>query len=162
MKLPIYQWIGQMLAALGVVLSLAFVAYELKLSRDMARADIYQQRTAMEIDINLASLAPETLRSALQLWGNDHSSMTQSERSVVRTYLTVWLTTTENAHYQFELGLLPEEEWLNQRDIAASQARRPCFQRIWGNIQGIYRSSFVEAVDPSIAEAGAVDCLWND
>lgn len=39
MKLPAYQWIGQMLAALDAIMSPALVAWELKQSRDPGMAD---------------------------------------------------------------------------------------------------------------------------
>ena len=50
MKLPTYQFVAQMGAAFAVVTSLALVAYELKLSRDMAMADVYQQAAAMAVE----------------------------------------------------------------------------------------------------------------
>lgn len=43
------RWIGQMFAAAGVILSLSLVAYEMKLARDLAMADLYQQRTALNV-----------------------------------------------------------------------------------------------------------------
>jgi hypothetical protein len=79
MKMPTYQWIGQMLAALGVVLSLALVAYELKLSRDMARADVYQQSAAMTMEYQANMLSNESLQPALEKHRQDTSQLSKRE-----------------------------------------------------------------------------------
>ncbi|MEP0202495.1 MAG: hypothetical protein ABJ084_03850, partial [Halioglobus sp.] len=56
MKLPTYQFVAQMSAAFAVVVSLGFVAFEMKLSRDFAKAEMYQQRIAMEMGAKVSTL----------------------------------------------------------------------------------------------------------
>jgi hypothetical protein len=77
MKLPTYQWIGQMMAALGVVLSLVLVAYELKLSRDTARADVYQQSASMTMEYQAALLANESYQEALFRMAKEPSALSE-------------------------------------------------------------------------------------
>ena len=42
-----FQWLAQMFAALGVIISLLLLAYEMKQARDLAEADLYIQRANM-------------------------------------------------------------------------------------------------------------------
>jgi hypothetical protein len=71
MKLPTYQWFGQMLAATGVIISISLLAYEMKLSRDIAKADVYAQGAAMNMTMVLSTMPSEQIRAAMEKRGRD-------------------------------------------------------------------------------------------
>ena len=65
MKLPTYQFVAQMCAAIAVVGSLGLVAYELKQSRDMAVAELMLTTYMEEKDIFLAVADIDAYNSAV-------------------------------------------------------------------------------------------------
>jgi len=106
MKLPYYQFFAQMGAAFAVVASLALVAYELKLNREVAMAQIYQDRTAMISDHIIGTMGIEAFQQALS-----KQSVSEAEQRLLDDDQLVSLLFVDNTHYQYTLGLIPDEEW---------------------------------------------------
>lgn len=61
---PTYQFIAQMFAASGVIVSLGFVAYEMKQSRDIAVAELNLQQSYYAAEYFLALTDTDAWRSA--------------------------------------------------------------------------------------------------
>jgi hypothetical protein len=106
LKLPSYQFFSQMGAAFAVVASLALVAYELKLNREVAMAQIYQERTAIISDRIIGTMGIEAFQQALI-----KQSVSEAEQRLLDDDQLVSLLFIDNTHYQYTLGLIPEEEW---------------------------------------------------
>ena len=64
MKIFSYEVLAQALGVPGICASLLFVGYEIKQSKDIAIADIYQQRATMWKDIEMGFYSPEQFESA--------------------------------------------------------------------------------------------------
>ena len=71
--------IAQLLGILGVIASLLFVGFEIKQSRDIAIADIYQQRSSMALDIALSKYSPEQVAKAMSTVRDDPLKMTEHD-----------------------------------------------------------------------------------
>lgn len=131
MKLPTYQWIGQMMAALGVVLSLVLVAYELKLSRDTARADVYQQSASMTMEYQAALLANEAYQEALFRMAKEPSALSEREIYLVADAMDGWMWQKEAQYYQYQIGMSDEIEWSNHQRQIRRIGEVVCYQRTW-------------------------------
>jgi hypothetical protein len=158
MKLPNYQWLSQMAAASAVVVSLGLVAYELKQSRDLAEAEIYQQRTGQWLDIILSRYSAEQYRDAMNRVRFDPKSVTREDEGVLRDAMYARFTFYENIHFQYQLGLLSGEEWEATLVSLAEDVSLPCFD-FWDESERKYwRKSFAIDVDSLKAKHKAVDC----
>ena len=164
MKLPSYQWIGQMLAASGVVLSLVLVAYELKLSRDTAKADIYQQSAAMTMEYHASLLANEPFQEALYKQYGESSELSHKEIFLIVDAMDGWMWQKEAQYYQYQIGMSDAVEWANHRRQIKKIGGAICY-REWWNRSGKYavRDDFAAEVEQAWADLPESECpLWSE
>jgi hypothetical protein len=158
MKLPTYQWLGQMLAALGVIISLSLLVYEMKLARDTAAADIYQQRSAMWLDIALSKYSPEQYAAIINKRGSENSTFTRADVYVVSNAYGARFTYFENLHFQYQLGMISEEEWSATQRSISYDFLRPCGNAYWQRTKQFWRESFVAAIDRLLKQLDIPAC----
>jgi hypothetical protein len=114
MKLPTYQWIGQIFAVVSVVISLGFVAYEMKLARDIAIAELTVSTQSAALEIKLALLRPEVYASARAKLISG-SELSDEEISEYSTVIDLEMANMDSVHMLYTMGLLAEGEWLAYR-----------------------------------------------
>ncbi|MEP5567584.1 MAG: hypothetical protein ABJN62_07110 [Halioglobus sp.] len=148
MKLPTYQWIGQMLAATGVIMSLALVAWELKQSRDLGMADLYQQTAAMTMEYQSSTDQNEPLLAArLQYW-EDQSKVTEKQLLRILHFADGWMLSKESIFYQNRIGVTPHNEWASHEYTLGSIGEFPCYIRRWNKHKSReFHADFVEEVN---------------
>ena len=66
--------------------------------------------------------------------------------------MTPIFTYWENNHFQYEMGLLSEEQWLSSRNAIQAMVARPEVQFWWQTERKEMRTSFADIVDRAIAE----------
>ncbi|MEP5567912.1 MAG: hypothetical protein ABJN62_08765 [Halioglobus sp.] len=147
MKTPIYQWIGQMLAAGGVILSLALVAYELKQSRDIAIAEVYQARSAIWVDYAVSLYSPEQYESAVVKLDDPSQTLTAFDNEVMDNVASVTFTYFENLHFQYQQGLITEEEWISTKENIVGEFEYRCIYQWWQEYGNAFRESFVREIN---------------
>ena len=157
MKLPTYQFVAQMSAALAVVVSLGFVAYELKLSRDIAVAEVYQARVAMDQALRMYSSDPNALREAFRKERRgEEPSKDDVMASVMQTDLH--MTSPENVFFQYQIGLLDEDEWSVWKHNMEWMLNIPCYREYFEEQRGGFRKDFAAEIDKLLAELPETDC----
>ena len=110
MKPPAYQWIGQMLAATAVAVSLGFVAFELKQSRDVAIAELTLSLQAVTRDSWLVGLDSDIYNAAL-IKLNKGDELTPVELDIANRAFNAANTISQTKFHLWNLGLLSEGEW---------------------------------------------------
>lgn len=111
MKLPTYQFIAQMGAALAVVASLALVAYELKQARDMAIGELALSVYELESSLYLELLDAESYNSAVNKLENGESELTWAERKNLFRVIMAGNGITIAKFELWKLDLLSDSEW---------------------------------------------------
>jgi len=101
--------IANFLGVIGIIGSLLFVGLELRQSHRIALADQIQSRNAMLSNFIIAPLNGSA--TALRMWGDQGSDLTEEEQLVRIQILRHRILTATNAWQQFELGLLSPEAW---------------------------------------------------
>ena len=144
----------QILGMAGIIASLIFVGLELQQSRQIAIADIYQQRTAMVIEVQNNRFSPEQFRDALNK-AVSGQALTTSEVTLLNYSWNPWFSYYENNHFQYEMGLLSEEHWISSHNDMRSYVRLPSFEAWWESGRSGWRESFAQVVDEAIAEEKA-------
>ena len=155
MRLPSYQFVAQMGAAFAVVASLALVAYELKLSREVAMAQIYQERTAIISDQIVSTMGIEAYQQAR----NNRimkQSVSDAEQRLLDDDQLLLLLFFDNTHYQYTLGLIPEEEWNVVLGAVKVEARNIVddghLLNNWNESKFGFRASFADIISAEIAD----------
>jgi len=155
MKLPSYQFVAQMGAAFAVVASLALVVYELKLNRELAMAQIYQERTAILIDHIRGTMGIEAFQQALTS-KMMKQSVGKTEQRLLDDDLQALLLFFDNTHYQYTLGLVPEEEWAVVLDATKERARDIVddghLLEYWNETNFGFRASFAAIITAEIED----------
>jgi len=141
----------QILGFAGLIASLIFVGLELRQSREIAIADIYQQRAAMLIDVHSITLTSELLYDAYNK-AQTGEPLTAGDRVLMATGLTPLFTYWENNHFQYEMGLLSEEQWQASRNAMRAVVKRPDVQLWWQSERAEMRKTFADVVDEVMAE----------
>ena len=145
MKLPTYQWLGQMFAAIGVVTSLGFVAYELKLTRDAAMADVFQQRSSADMEYHANRLNNPDLREALN---KPLEKLTRADILLAADYYDGFMISNESIFFQFTRGLAEPEEWSRQSAMIRDFGTYPCYQELWRTgLESYFRQDFIAEVN---------------
>jgi hypothetical protein len=158
MKLPTYQWFGQVLAATGVIISISLLAYEMKLSRDIASADIYQQRVAMDISMLLNRQPTELV---YEVYGklSRGEELNKEETALHVDVVEGWITSKENVFFQHQLGLLDDKEWIVQRFNLKNFLQTHCYWEFYNSNRQGYREDFAAEIDAIYTEIAKVDCI---
>ena len=138
----------------GVIASLIFVGLEMQQSRQIAIADIYQQRAALVIQVQTSMFSPEQHREAYDTQAAD-GPLTASEKDLLQFAQNPWFSYWENNHFQYQVGLLSEEQWFASRNSMRHRMQEPIYREWWETERLEWRESFAQAVDEVVAEARA-------
>lgn len=141
----------QLLGFGGLIASLVFVGLELRQSREIAIADVYQQRAAMLIDVHSITLSSELLYDMYNRM-QAGESLNAGDQLLLSTALTPIFTYWENNHFQYEMGLLSEEQWLSSRNALKAVVQRPEVRAWWQSERKEMRKTFTDVVDAVMAE----------
>ena len=165
MKLVRFDVIAQLLGMLGVIASLLFVGFEIKQSRDIAMADIYQQRSAMALDIALSKYSPEQAGKVMNTAREDRLKLTKQDTQVLSFILEASFIYYENVHFQYQLSLIGEEEWAaSKKLISRGFEVAPCSPVWWSHTKETWRESFASEVDGLLEQLDLAPCnvpVWQ-
>ena len=152
-KMKLNEWL-QVVGLFGVIASLVFVGLEIQQSRQIAVADIYQQRAALVIQVQTSGYAPEQYRNTRNK-ALSGETLTPAEQNLMFSRLISWLSYWENNHFQYEIGMLSEEQWLSSRNALRGSVAFPEFEEYWARVRPTWRESFAQVVDEVYDEAKA-------
>ena len=141
----INDWL-QVLGFVAVAVSLAFVGFELKQSRDIAMADIYQQRTELGFQLITDSYSNEAFVSGLNKLRRGEE-LNEYEDAQIRADHYRWLTHWENLHFQFEAGLLSQEQWNASQNGLRYLVQEGSFLEVWKDGQDMWRASYANLIN---------------
>ena len=143
---------------LGIIASLLFVGLEIKQSRDIALAEIYQHRASMLLDISLGIASSEQLEVTFSKIYAGGAELTQFDAMVLDSVMERNFIYFENVHFQYQLGMISEEEWTSTRKLVQFVFLRPCTVPWWERTKGLWRHSFVAEVDSLIPQMDLSPC----
>ena len=141
----------QFLASVGVILSLIFVGVQVQQSREIAIADIYQQRTALLLQHFSFAVPTET---EFRAWMKDRAGepLNPDEKYALTNRYAARIAYWENNHFQYQIGLLPEEQWEASKNSIRGQANRQAFLDTWEQERFQLRRSFADEIDGLLEE----------
>ena len=100
----------ELIGIAAIVASLIFVGLELRQTRELAMAATYQARTDSEMSMYLATIQPDKLHQASEKVRRGEE-LSEEEQGYLAPFLGTMIVYFENAHYQWEIGLLPDDSW---------------------------------------------------
>jgi hypothetical protein len=125
MNLDTAQAIAEIVSAIGVVATLAYLAIQIRQSATISRADIRQQLAGQQIQFLMTAGIDPTLRAA-QSKVFMGEPLTPDEQTAYGLFAISGLRLFESCHAQWEYGTLPDEDWRSmERRYSALLALEP-------------------------------------
>ncbi|MEP1469772.1 MAG: hypothetical protein ABJK25_02250 [Halieaceae bacterium] len=151
---------AQALGFLGVILSLLFVGFEIKQSRDIAEAQVYAQRAELDVMIR-AQYIPSDRIYDIQRRKAAGEKITDFELEKLLFAYGSSFIYWENNHFLYLQGLLGKEHWqASRQSMLQTFIEIPDFLAFWDGYSHEYRTSFRNEVDKVVQEANVK--LEND
>jgi hypothetical protein len=138
--------IGEILGAATVVATLFYLARQVGHATAVARASARQAISQMNVDSWGVSLDPQILaRAASKVTA--HEELTPDELGNYVRWILMRMRFIENAHYQYEEGLLDASEWNGYTNLIQILVGRDSpVQEAWGRAAVAYSPRFVAEV----------------
>nr|AAP58626.1 hypothetical protein [uncultured Acidobacteriota bacterium] len=137
-------------ASIAVVVSLLFIAFQVKQQTRLARAANSQAFVNIQSDFVLAAGSNQSLMEFYQTGGEKFETLDPSEQARYRYLVAWWLTFYENVQYQQDCGLLDEgvyKAWM--KDMAGFIERRRV-EKVWEFLKPNYSDTFIVHIQPYI------------
>ena len=141
----------QVIGIFAVVASLIFVGLELQQSRQIALADVFQQRAGLAIQVQQGSYGDTNYQEILfrHLEGEPVS---QLEVGMLQFRQNPWFSYWENSYFQYKIGLLSEATWQSSRNTIKQRLSSPIYQEWWERERENWKSDFAQEVDNVLLE----------
>jgi hypothetical protein len=150
-------WI-ETIGIVGIIASLVFVGYQIKLSRDIASADIYQNFMSMIIEIQLTGVTNEPLSQALVKDSLGEEELTFYEQYLIWGWLETLMTAKDSLLIQHRLGLVSDDLWEIERRNISAQMGWACFRDYWSGASYAYSDDFAREVESALEAYPIEDC----
>ena len=135
--------LGQIVGTVGVILSLAFVGYEIRQNTQVARAATVQSLSDQSIEILLAWSLDDEATDLLGRVVNGQlpAEFTEAENVRLRLMYVTGLRSAEAGYRQLVLGLVGDAEWMGG---AAAMYRAPYMAERWPEFRPALAADFAD------------------
>ena len=141
--------VGQLIGAVGVVLSLIYLAIQVRQNTNALR--LANSHNLSEAALHFATtLGSEPHRAHVFLRGLAGDDLIESEVAQFTYLFHAWIRITENGHFQYINGTLDEELWAGWTETARSVFGSPGGRRMWPTVKPRLRVSFCEFVEREV------------
>lgn len=135
---------AEVVGAVAVVVSLIYLALQVKSNTESTRTSTYQSVVAEFGELN-RSMASTPDMSMLFIRGmEDFESLTPDERARCSQLFFVCFHNFENMYYQYRKGYLEYDVWIGWQRIMLAYYARPGFQVWWSQRSDVFNTHFVE------------------
>jgi hypothetical protein len=144
--------IGELLGAAAVVLTLAYLARQIRDANRLAKAEAYRAVRALHVNIS-GDWAKD--REWLMLWarllgGARREELSHEERMVAATRYDQLLAYLAAIHHEVELGILPISAY---KVVGKRQFDVPYMSDVWPLLRGEYPESFASFFESYVSLA---------
>jgi hypothetical protein len=147
--------LGEFVGAMGVVISLVYLARQMSQNTTSVRAASFNSMTENSIRLLEPSFRDGDFADFLHRAERDPSSLSPNE--VVRwdAYMTAVYRHFGNLVYQYRVGVLDRQMWESYRDTLKRHLRTPSWRSWFEENKEDFSSSLVKLVDRAVRELEA-------
>jgi len=150
--------IGEFLGATGVIITLIYLARQVRHNTRATRLSTSHSISAAARDWNKPLLNDPELAWTLQVGTEDSTKLGEKEQARFIELCFSFFRMFEDAHYQFQKGALDPDVWAGYAKLYAAYAKAPGFQAYWRKRKETFRPEFQEFIDgyesPDVATWG--------
>ncbi len=151
MTLEAITLVAQIAGILGVIVSLAYLAVQVRQNTLSVRSATYDSLVRHSGEFLVPLIEDPVLAEAFERGVGSWSALTSGEQTRVNYLFTQLLRTWENVFYQHRQGTLEEGLWVSWRHVMVSYFHQPGVQDWWKNRGDAYSvdfRSFLEGSTP--------------
>ncbi|MEO0419387.1 MAG: hypothetical protein AAF249_11010 [Pseudomonadota bacterium] len=149
MTLEDFYFISQIIAAIGIILSLIFVGLQIRQSTRQAKVDAADTAHRNFTDW-YESITPEQVALNAQAM-RDFSSLSGEEQQLVYAFGMRMLINFQEVHSKWSDGSFPDDRW-EFWDAWISTIMSPLFDRVWEDRRYMFSTHFQSYIDAKLAE----------
>jgi hypothetical protein len=123
--------IGDIIGAIGVVVSLAYLAVQIRYNTRAMMAQSAREAVAAMRDFNQSMIDDPQLSRIFRLGAENLAQLTEEERARFGHILFNFFKTAEELHYQYLKGTLDPEIWKSWKGIVSLYSTSPGFSEYW-------------------------------
>lgn len=137
--------VGELAAAVAVVISLIFVGLEIRDNTVATRAATYQDTVAYDIgNLQTFGASPENA-TVFYTFLDDPTSLKGGEFLQGRTLFTASIRHIENLYLQHEVGMLSDEAWATREPLVRTFVQSPGFEVLTsGDMGQTFGGAFID------------------
>lgn len=136
--------LSQMLQSVAVVMSLIYLAVEIRHSTRVIRAESARAAITAMREFNRAMVENQSVARVFRLGAEGLSNLTEDERAQFGHMLFSYYKTAEELHYQYRRDALAPEMWRTWRSVLALYATSPGFRDYWSRRSMLFSPAFRE------------------
>ena len=147
--------IAEVGAAIGVILTLFYLSYQIRHNSQVVRSSTRQSISAMQTEIGLQIASDPILRRAAQRWLRDTAVSEDPEDLLVdELFIRSNLRMYENQFLAHEEGTFTDEVWAGYHESIRRTLDSRIFRNWWKDNRELYGSSFASFVDTVLENSG--------
>jgi hypothetical protein len=135
---------SEVVAALAVVISLLYLAVQVKSATESARTSTYQAVVSEFGALNRSMAATPDLSMLFIRGMEDFAGLSDDEKARCSQLFFVCFHNFENMYYQYRKGYLEQDVWAGWQRIMLVYHQRPGFQVWWSLRADVFSKSFVD------------------
>jgi len=141
--------ISEAIAAIGVIVTLIYLAMQIRHNTRTVDGSTQQMLMSQEIEIYRLF----TDHADVLVKGNkDLTSLTESEKEVYVYLVFAHMSQLYSGYVQHDKELIPEEVWEAYTNSAVMSLEQPGFRQVWQDVKHTYPVGFIRMVDTIISE----------
>jgi hypothetical protein len=135
--------IGEFLGALGVIISLIYLAVQIRQNTRSLRASTQQAVLDTQSNFSMLLLHNDNVARVFRVGIEDLGELSDDERIQLDTLLITAFRIFQNLYLQHESSMIEEELWDGYRRNMLWYMRRPGVLDWWKSRKGLYSPAFV-------------------
>jgi hypothetical protein len=144
--------IGELIAAIGVIASLIYLAVQIRQNTRWLRASTHHSLTSLTAELNRVIEENPDMARIMRVGTQDFAQLSPDERLRFNTNLGSRFRHHENLYYQYRSGMLDEQQFSGLRRRFAWHLRFPGTLGYWRNARGFHSDEFAAYVDCLVEE----------
>lgn len=136
--------IGELLGSVAVLVSLIYLAVQVKSSTAIAQTSTYQSVVSDFGALNVSMASTPALSLLFVNAQENFDSLTADEKARVSQLFFMAFRNFENMFYQHQKGYLEEELWVGWKRLMLAYYGRPGFQSWWSKREDVFSRSFAD------------------
>ena len=144
--------IAELLAAVGVILSLIYLAVQIRHGSASVRATMFLTSSANQSEMTAHVYQDSEMARIFRVGQQGLESLTEDEQTRFVSFFATLFRTYEQMFQQDRMGLLDPEVWEARREAMLRFYRQPGVQTMWRHRRHAFSKSFRDLLDTAQGE----------